>query len=134
MSAGVNFASDLMTTPASNDRGQVAFAAQISGDGIDATNNAGIWLGEPGRSISPFGEEIAPDVDGGLRFAGIGPPVLNNAGQIAFRGSLMGSGINEFNNDGIWATDNDGMVRLIAREGTPLEVAPGDLRTPSAAS
>jgi hypothetical protein len=59
----------------------------------------------------------------------LGSLVLNNAGQIAIRGGLYGSGVDSTNNDGIWATDRTGALQLIARRGDPLEVAPGDFRT-----
>src|SRR5690606_22350888 len=49
-------------------------------------------------------------------------------GQIAFRGYLIGSGIDETNDSGIWATNTSGVLQLIAREGDPFEVAPGDSR------
>jgi hypothetical protein len=56
-------------------------------------------------------------------------PALNNAGQIAFRATLIGSGVDGTNGDGFWATDRTGALQLIAREDDLLEMAPGDFRT-----
>ena len=54
----------------------------------------------------------------------LGPPlVLNAHGQIAFQSSLQGPGINASNNDGIWAQDRAGILRLIAREGNTINVS-----------
>ena len=55
--------------------------------------------------------------------------MLNDAGQTAFSAQLTGSGVDETNNQGIWATNPTGALQLIARTGDPLEVAPGDFRT-----
>jgi hypothetical protein len=56
-------------------------------------------------------------------------PSLNSAGQIAFRAELIGDGVDSSNDRGIWATDANGDLQLIARTGDQLEVAPGDSRT-----
>lgn len=53
---------------------------------------------------------------------------MNSNGQIAFRGILVGEGIDNTNNTGIWAQDADGALGLVIRAGDTIEVAPGDLR------
>ena len=55
--------------------------------------------------------------------------VLNDRGQVAFRQSLAGAGVDVTNDFAIWATDSTGALQLIAREGDKLEVSPGDFRT-----
>jgi hypothetical protein len=59
-------------------------------------------------------------------------PVLNNAGETAFRAALIGSGVDATNDEGIWS-EGSGTLALVAREGdhapgTPIGVLYG---TPS---
>lgn len=56
-------------------------------------------------------------------------PAINALGQSVFKAALEGPGINDLNDEGIWAQDMRGELHLIAREGGELEVAPGDVRT-----
>src|SRR5262249_8782714 len=56
---------------------------------------------------------------------------LNNHGQMAFFGRLTGPGVTAANNEGIWAQDLSGVLRLIVRSGDSLDVDDGagvDLR------
>src|SRR5262245_28410835 len=48
-------------------------------------------------------------------------PVLNDAGHVAFRANLTGSGVNSLNNQGVWS-EGSGNLALVARTGSP---APG---------
>ena len=48
-------------------------------------------------------------------------PVLNDAGQVAFRADLAGGGINSTNSLGVWS-EGTGNLTLVARTGSP---APG---------
>ncbi len=57
---------------------------------------------------------------------------LSNRGQMAFFGRLAGAGVTAANNEGIWAQDPGGTLRLIVRSGEMLDVDDGpgvDLRT-----
>ena len=56
--------------------------------------------------------QFAPGLGVVGRFSSFEAPLLNTAGQVAFQGSLIGSGVNASNNIGIWS---DGS--LIARTG-----------------
>ncbi len=70
------------------------------------------------------GDETAPGSR--LFFGSFSYPVINESGDIAFRGSLdflLSQGVNSNNNTGIWRTAN-GVLERIAREGTD---APGTL-------
>jgi hypothetical protein len=66
-----------------------------------------------------------------VQFTNLGRQTLNSAGQIAFRAGLTGTGVGAANNLGIWATDQNGALQLIARTGSQLEIAPGVFRTTS---
>ena len=59
---------------------------------------------------------------------------LNGVGQIAFWVPLIGGGVDSTNRNGIWATDQDGVLQLIIREGELFEVASGDFRVVSGLS
>ncbi|HEY3391443.1 MAG TPA: choice-of-anchor tandem repeat NxxGxxAF-containing protein, partial [Lacipirellulaceae bacterium] len=110
-----------------------AFPAKLTGSGLDDTNNTGIWAESSGslKLVARAGDR-APGTPDGVQFGrmtGITVPTLNAAGQVAFVGTLAGSGVDTSNDLGIWATDVNGSLWLIAREGEQLEVAPSDFRT-----
>lgn len=127
-----------MTPPLLNARGDAAFAASLRGS-VTSDNNAGLWA-EDNKSLRLIARKgaIAPGAGDGVlnTFSGIGEqmPVFNALGQIAFRGTLKLDigGVSVNNNEGIWATDVDGILHLIARTGDQIDVDSGptiDLRT-----
>src|SRR5262245_23382066 len=71
----------------------------------------------------------APGTAGGVAYESFGShydslagrflrgPVLNDAGQVAFRADITGSGIGSTNNQGIWS-EGSGSLSLIARTGS----------------
>jgi hypothetical protein len=131
--AGVIFSNEHVTTfyePVLNDAGQTAFRAYLSGSGVDSTNNQGIWLGgADSLALVARSGEHAPGTPGGVEFGGFHSALQSNAtGQVAF-----GAGVND-GKGGIWATDRNGHVQLVARVGDLLEVVPGDFRTISEVS
>ncbi len=103
-----------------NDAGQIALQSTLTGGGINSTNDTGIWR-DAGVGLAMVAREgdVAPGAGGG-RFGNLVAPVINNAGQIAFTGSLTGSGTNDTNNSGVWS--DTGVLKLVAREGSQ---APG---------
>jgi hypothetical protein len=86
--------------PWMNASGKVVFKASLMGDGVDFTNNAGVWVGEPGavglvvRKGSP-----APGTSGQflvMNFSNVGLLSIDDGGNITFPSSLMysdGSGV-----------------------------------------
>lgn len=120
-----------MSSPVVNAAGQTAFIAALTGDGLDSTNNTGIWSEGSGSValIARAGQQ-APGTPQGVKFTQLMEnPVLNALGQSAFRGQLVGENVDASNDLGIWAQDRRGDLRLIVRTGQQLEVAPGDFRT-----
>jgi len=98
--------------PVVNDAGQVAFRAELNATGT------GIWS-EGGGSLALVarrGVGTAPGTSD--TFNTFFNPVLNDAGQTAFKGRLNGVGSMS---DGIWS-EGGGSLALVAREGT---AAPG---------
>lgn len=110
--SGVSF--EIFTLPQLNAAGQVAFLAVLSGAGVTADNNRGIW--RDGALIAREGN-AAPGAGTGVKFSSVGSLRLSAAGQVAFTGSLTGTGINPANDSGLWLDS-----RLIAQTGS---AAPG---------
>jgi hypothetical protein len=128
--SGVSFSGFYGAFPLLNNAGQIAVLADLTGSGVDSTNDGGIWLG-PAASLQLVAREgtQAPGTTSGVNFLDLTEPALNDAGQIAFVGLLTGSSVDETNSIGIWATDATGALQLVARHGDLLEVAPSDFRT-----
>lgn len=102
-----------------NDRGQVAFRATLESP---TTSGPGLWMADGEGSVIPVAVPgmSAPGTD--AVFRGADSPVLNARGQIAFTGYLSGSGVNGGNDTGIWATNDKGVLQLIARTGDVLDI------------
>src|SRR5690606_2482975 len=66
----------------------------------------------------------APGTAAGVNFGDLSfaPPVLNGAGQIAFRGDLTGEGVTTANDRGIYSEGGGSGQTLVARTGSQ---APG---------
>jgi hypothetical protein len=110
-----------------NNSGETAFNAALLGDGVDSSNDGGIWsdTGGPLALVAREGMH-APGTPEGLTFLYLGNPKLNDAGKIAFQGELTGNGIDysSTNRTGIW-TSVSGRLELVARAGDPVPGMPG---------
>jgi hypothetical protein len=106
------------TEPGLNSAGQVAFRAQIKGDGVGA-NNLGIWAGKPGalrlvvRRNGPL-PGFPPDY--GLDYQSHWDVVVNAAGRVAFYALLRGPGVTGANDNTIWCETAAGL-KMVVREG-----------------
>ncbi len=110
-----------------NGAGQTAFVGYLTGTGVGGSNDTGIWTEGSGSGLALVAREgsPAPGTAVGVNFSNLDtgfPPVLNNAGQIAFRGSLTGTGVSSSNDSGIWSEGGGSGLALVAREGSQ---APG---------
>jgi len=78
-------------------------------------------------SIIAQSEMQSPGADHGVSFQTFSMPRINGAGQIAFQATLSGEGdaISDTTDSGIWATDSNGALSLVAREGDTFEVKEG---------
>ncbi|MEM6392184.1 MAG: choice-of-anchor tandem repeat NxxGxxAF-containing protein [Planctomycetota bacterium] len=119
---GVNY-SDL-GFPVLNESGQVAFRADLTGTGVDGTNDSGIFTarGPLGNALFVRAGDDAPGTPVGVGYSGFSTPVLNEAGQIAFFADLTGSGINTNNDRGLFTSSGPAASSIVAQEGDP---APG---------
>jgi hypothetical protein len=124
---GVSFAEfDLL---ALNSAGRIAFRSTLAGSGVSSVNDQGVWMQRSGDwALVARAGDAAPGTPGGVTFDQISQLSFNDAGQVAFRATVTGNGVTSTNDSGIWATDRNGAVHLLVREGDELEVAPGDFR------
>lgn len=116
-----------------NDEGKLVVVGRLTGTGISIANDQGIWIAsdgsvnvlartgtEPGPGLGAginFRTALTPDAPFGNLIPGPGNVVaVDNAGRVSFFGTLGGTGINSFNDLGIWKSD--GSVSVVAREGT----------------
>lgn len=110
-----------------NAVGQVAFGGWITALGVPDQRKYGIWIEQSQGNLQPIARGGDPAPGGGLlRIDRQQPFVLNDQGQIAFAASLF-----ENEGTGIWATDRLGVLQLIVRTGSQIEVSAGDIRTVS---
>lgn len=124
-----------------NGAGRVLCRGRAEGAGADELSDEGLWAGTPGDVRLVVAEGQAAPGTGGARFSqalATGPHGLewqpafisveqNDAGQVAWLGSLSGADVTEANGTAIFATDPGGEILLVAREGDELDVS-GTLR------
>jgi hypothetical protein len=117
---GVVFGGDVsvFSEPVINNTGQTAFVAGLIGIGVTSSNDLGIWSQGSGilALVARTGSH-APDTANGVNFGSFRDPVLNNEGQTVFEGSLVGTGVDDTNDAGIWL-EQFGALKLIARKGS----------------
>ncbi|MBI2927873.1 MAG: hypothetical protein HYY24_19460 [Verrucomicrobia bacterium] len=112
-----------------NATGQVVFRAKLTGPGVTAVNNAGLWMGTPGtlRPVALEGQP-APGTTNQFRDFDAGDTArpfyrINSGGQIAFRAAI---GTASFTSaKGIWLYDGTGSVTLVVVTRTELPDARG---------
>ena len=112
-----------------NTHGDVAFGAGLGSLDPFFQSNRGIWIDRDGvLEAVADAETHAPGTEPGVDFAIFEALGLNDRGAIVFGARLQGLSVDDTNDRGIWMYDH-GVLELIVREGSQLEVAPGDLRT-----
>jgi len=111
-----------------NNQDEMVFRAGLRGSSVTASNDVGIWAGT--RDSLAFVTRTGNSAAGapGAAFSFFAEHQINDAGDIAFRASLTGSGVVSSNNLGIWAT-RQGTLSLVARKGDSYQVVPGLIRT-----
>jgi len=129
---------DFLAAPLLSGNNDLAFTSGLSGTGVDSTNDSAVWIAKSAGAgafdltmIAREGDR-APGTGTGVVFASssaFGQLALNKLGQVAFVGRLTGTGVDGDSDAGLWATDLAGELQLIAREGDPFEVSPGEFRT-----
>ncbi|HKQ48078.1 MAG TPA: choice-of-anchor tandem repeat NxxGxxAF-containing protein [Phycisphaerae bacterium] len=118
--AGVVFSGGMQNWLMLNDAGQIVFRANLTGPGVDSSNDAGIWAGAPGalQLVAREGD-TAPGTGGvfdlfNYQFEAYPLPVMNAAGEVVFAGHCTSG-------RGIWRWSG-GVLELLALTNT---AAPG---------
>ncbi len=129
---GVNRSFNAFMDPVASDAGALAIHATESDSDLNtilARSASGEW------SIIAQSGLQAPGTAPGVAFDLLSFPIINGVGQIAFQATLEGLGdsISDTTNSGAWATDENGAVVLIAREGSTFDLKPGFPATVSGA-
>ena len=95
---------------------------RYNGTSVVSTNQNALWVAS-GTNIALIarGGNPAPGVTGAY-FESFNYLSVNDLGQAAFRAFLSDGSY------GLWATDLNGTLQLIAHRGDTIEVAPGDFR------
>jgi hypothetical protein len=102
-------------SPALNSSGVLASAVQIRH--ADASLHSGMMVGQPLVLIATD-TQTAPSLPGVTHFS-FSPPVINEAGYIAFTGEVRGAGITaNVNSRCLFSNASDGTLKLVARIGT----------------
>lgn len=111
----------------SSATGNIALRATLTGPGVDASNDVGVWSYRSGalELVARTGL-VAPGADGAI-FAGFEEFLINSVGQVAFIAALSGPAVNDTNNSGIWS-ESGGTLGMLTRGG--LSHAPGTQRLP----
>ncbi len=124
-----------------NGAGKATFAGSLTGLDVTAQNDTALWS-QRGDALTLIAREgdHASGTPAGVTFGdftslgggGLGFQV-NKSGQVAFQVTLTGPGVTAANDMGIWVTDLQGNLRLVAREGDLFDVSDDpnieDLRT-----
>ena len=107
-----------------------AVMGKVTGGGVDATNDDGLWadIGSGLQLVAREGSP-APDAGGGV-FKSFDSLVVPTASGPLFVAKLRAGtqaapvpgNVTASNDMGVWAVDSTGQVRLILREGSSVEV------------
>jgi uncharacterized protein YjiK len=105
---------NLIGSPAINSSGVLASAVQIRH--ADASLHTGMMVGQP-LALIVTDTQTAPSLPGVTHFS-FSPPVINEAGQIAFIGEVRGAGITKgVNSRCLFSNTSDGVLKLAAQVG-----------------
>lgn len=119
--------------PVISNGGHTAFKGRLRGPGVVPRNEVGIWIERAGQlNLVARGGDFAPGTEPEVVFWSLGhfrEPLLNALGQVAFQEVLRGPGIDVTNDEGLWVTDLNGDLRLVALEGDELDLGADDIRT-----
>ncbi|MBA3485526.1 MAG: PEP-CTERM sorting domain-containing protein [Pirellulales bacterium] len=105
-----------------NDAGQVAYAASLTGIGVDTSNSNAFYAGPiASPQLIARGGEPAPGAGAGVAYAMLHDLLLNDVGGVSYSATLTGAGITSANSRAIFAgAMND--PQLIVRSD---DAAPG---------
>lgn len=102
-----------------NDAGHTAFAATLTGAGIDSTNDTALFSGGAGSGLGVVLQTGTPTqgLASGVHVASFGDPILNGNGQTALTVTLSGAGIDDTNSSAILRERRHSGLSLVVQEG-----------------
>lgn len=109
--------------PTASADGTTVFTSPLTGPGVNATNDSGMWIGQPGavQMVAREGDS-APGTASGVQFTRFSASTpIADSNVVAFAGALSGAGVSPTNDTGIWR-GTPGALGLVIREGA---LAPG---------
>ncbi len=116
--AGVEFTS--IPSFRMDESGSIAFAAGLTGPGLNQFNAQGMWSDRGGSlELLLRGGSPAPGVQPGFVFSVLRQPFVNRDGSIVFYADIFGPGVTTDQDQGFWS-DRSGTLELIARESTQI--------------
>lgn len=106
-----------------SNTGHSVFSSFLTGPGVNLSNDVGIWSDRNGGDLQLVvrAGDTAPGDSTGAVFDYFEYQAINDVGDIAFVGHLIGAGVDTSNSAGIWS-DANGEMTNIARAG---DIAPG---------
>jgi len=112
---------DPATQLSMNTAGDVAFRCALQNAAADA--NSAVYLARADGSFPLVAREsdTIDDEPGDVRIAGLGDPLVNDAGEMVFTAHLAGAQVTPTTNDALLALDTDGRVYTIVREGDQID-------------
>jgi len=113
-----------------NAAGQVVFASELIGPGITPTNNYGFWVYDPATGAVALRARMgdpAPELPG-LVISALWGPLLNDRGDLVFEAMVAGPGVDEANDEAIFAFEGGVHPVKVMREGDLASFGAGDLR------
>jgi hypothetical protein len=112
--------------PPSFSEGRASFQGELSGAGVEFSNNEGFWTGDAaGISLVARKGDPAPGLPQGVEFLGPIGGSIGTDGTSRVVAPVLGPGIGSRNDDAIWS-DRTGSLSAIVREGNPVPgMAPG---------
>ena len=129
--AGVSFTGLAFPIPTINDAGHVSFFGRLTGPGVTAANDQGLWSEGGGNGLRLVAREgdAAPGTGPGVNFRVLGGannqfymPQIGGGGHSIFYSTLIGTDVTIANDTGVWSEGGGMGLRLLGREG---DQAPG---------
>jgi hypothetical protein len=114
----------IIGAPSLNDFGQLAFLAELTGPGVDNTNERGIWRDAGGNGLQLVARNGDPAPGTSDRFFGhVNSPQISSQGHLVFTSTLVGADlIDSSTHESIWRVDSSNGLELVIQTGAP---APG---------
>ena len=131
-SPGINAQFGSFSDPLISGQGHIAFRSQLTGDDVNSSNGSSVWITDENHTPTLIARagDLAAGTSGSAyfdRFNGTTSNfdmAINARGQVAFLADLTGVGVDGSNDLGLWATDTDGELHLIARTGDLFDINP----------